>query len=268
MKTFLSFALIILSFLACKNDEVDSSDPSPVVNNIAPPANISYNIVGTYPHDTASYTQGLFWQNNKLYEGTGLEGQSRLMIVDLKNGKPTQQISLDPSIFGEGITILDGKIYQLTWQNRKVFVYDAQTLKKLKELSWPHDGWGITHNGTELIISTGESNLYFVDPETFKVKRIIGVSDHNGPSGNLNELEYIDGAIYANVYLTDYIIKIDPSNGHILGKMDFSDLLKKSGKQVSDDGNLVLNGIAYDSTKKSMYITGKKWPLLYEVKLP
>ena len=268
MKTFLSFALLALAISACKNDNADDTGTATVPNAIAPPANINYNIVGTYPHDTASYTQGLIWQNNSLYEGTGLEGQSRLMKVDLKNGKASQQVSLDPSLFGEGITSLNDKIYQLTWQDHKVLVYDAKTLKKIKELTWQHDGWGITHNGKELIISTGESNLYFVDPETFKINRIIGVSDHNGPSGNLNELEYIDGAIYANIYLTDFIIKIDPSNGHITGKMDFSDLLKKSGKHVEEDGNLVLNGIAYDSTKKSMYITGKKWPLLFEVKLP
>ncbi|HEX8278751.1 MAG TPA: glutaminyl-peptide cyclotransferase [Segetibacter sp.] len=266
MKNFLPFAFVIL-FFSCKNDNAADTGNEPITNTIAPPANISYNIVASYPHDTASYTQGLIWKDNFLYEGTGLEGQSRLMKVDLKNGKASQKISLDTSLFGEGITILNGKIYQLTWQNHKVFVYEEQSLKKLKEFSWEHDGWGITHNGIELIISTGESNLYFVDPETFKIKRIIGVSDQNGPTGNLNELEYIDGAIYANIYLTDYIVKIDPSSGHILGKMDLSHLLEKSGKHVSDEGNLVLNGIAYDSTKKSMYITGKKWPLLYELKL-
>lgn len=267
MKKFLIFAAIALYFAACNNNS-DNDNP-PATNAIAPPASINYNIVGTYPHDTSSFTEGLIWQKNSLYESTGLEGKSKLMKIDLKNGKPSQSVSLDPSLFGEGITILNNKIYQLTWQNHKVYVYDASTLKKLKELSWEHDGWGMTNNGTDLIISTGESNLYFVDPETFKIRRIISVTDNNGPVGNLNELEYVDGVIYSNIYLTDYIIKIDPANGHIIGKMDLSGLLAKAGKQVevnAEEGN-VLNGIAYDSTKKSLYITGKRWPLVFEMKV-
>lgn len=189
------------------------------------------------------------------------------MKIDIKNGKASQAISIDPSIFGEGIAILNDKIYQLTWQNHKVYVYDAKTLKKLKELTWEHDGWGLTHNGTDLIISTGDSNLYFVDPETFKIRKIVGVSDNNGPVGNLNELEYVDGVVYANIYLTDYIIKIDPANGQILGKIDLSGLRGKAAHQVDTDKDNVLNGIAYDSAKKSFYITGKNWPLLFEMKV-
>lgn len=266
MKKLLAFTFIALFFVACTNNTADT-DAEPVTNSVAPPATINYNIIATYPHDTSSYTQGLIWQDNSLYEGTGLEGQSRLMKVDLKNGKASKSVPLDASVFGEGITILNDKLYQLTWQNHKVYVYDAKTLKKLKEFSWEHEGWGLTHNGTDLIVSTGESNLYFVDPETFKINRILGVTDSNGPVGSLNELEYIDGSIYANIYTSDYIIKIDPSNGHVTGKMDFSNLLAKSGKHVDPDNQLVLNGIAYDSAKKSMYVTGKKWPLMFEVKL-
>lgn len=267
MKKILAFAFTVILFAACrdntKNDTgTDTSNPA-----IAPPPSISYNIIASYPHDTSSYTQGLIWQNNALFEGTGLEGHSRLMKVDLKTGHASQSVSLAPDIFGEGITILNNKIYQLSWQNHKVFVYDPTTFKKLQELSWEHDGWGLTQNGTDLIISTGESNIYFVDPATFKIRRVISVSDNNGPVGNLNELESVNGAIYANIYLTDYIIKIDPANGHILGKMDLSNLLKKSNAFVDVNEGYVLNGIAYDSTKKSLYITGKKWPLLFEMKL-
>lgn len=189
------------------------------------------------------------------------------MKIDIQNGKSRKSVSLDPSIFGEGITIFNDKIYQLTWQNHKVYVYDAKTLKKLKELTWEHDGWGLTNNGTDLIISTGDSNLYFVDPETFKIRRIVGVSDHNGPLGNLNELEYVDGVVYANIYLSDYILKINPVNGNILGKIDLSGLRGKAEKHVDTDKDNVLNGIAYDSTKKSFYITGKNWPLLFEMKV-
>jgi len=267
MKKLIAFTAIALLFAACKNDNTAEDADTIPKNAVAPPVNINYSIVASYPHDTSSYTQGLIWQNNALYEGTGLEGQSKLMKVDLKNGKADQEISLDPSIFGEGVTIFNDKIYQLTYQNHKVYVYDTKTFKKLKEFSWEHEGWGLTHNGKELIVSTGDSNLYFVDPETFKVTRIVGVSDNNGPLGNLNELEYIDSYVYANIYLTDYIIKINPENGHIEGKMDLAGILEKSGKKVNKEEGFVLNGIAYDSAKKSMYITGKKWPLLFEMKI-
>lgn len=269
MKRFITFAAVILFTAACNNNSSNDkdSDTLTAINTVAPPANINYNIVNTYPHDTTSYTQGLIWQNNTLYEGTGMWGHSHLLQVDIKNGKATNAVSLDSAIFGEGITILNNKIYQLTWENHKVYVYDAKTFKKLKELTWEHEGWGLTNNGTDLIVSTGESNLYFVDPETFKIRKIVGVSDNNGPVGNLNELEFVDGTVYSNVYLTDLIIKIDPANGHVTGKIDLGGLLAKAGKHVDTDEGYVLNGIAYDSTRKSLYITGKKWPLLFEMKV-
>ncbi len=265
MKRLLAWTVVLLFMVACKNNTSNNDDDTEIVNTITPPANINYNIVAIYPHDTASFTQGLQWINDTLYEGTGLEGESRLMMVDLNTGKATKSIALDPSFFGEGITLLNGRIYELTWQNNKVFVYDAKTLKKIKEFSWDHEGWGITNNGKDLIVSTGSSNLYFVDPETFKEKNIIGVMDNNGPVGNLNELEYVDGAVYANIYLSDYIVKIDPSNGHVTGKINLSGILQKSGKPYNPDN--VLNGIAYNTNKKSFYITGKNWPALFEVKL-
>jgi len=265
MKRFLALALVPFLVVACKNN-TSSNNETTAVNTIAPPANISYNILATYPHDTASFTQGLQWINDTLYEGTGLEGQSRLMRVDLKSGKAIKSISLDPAVFGEGITILNGKIYELTWQNHKVYVYDEKTFQKIKEFNWEHEGWGITNNGKDLIVSTGSSNLYFVDPETFKEKNVVGVVDNNGPVGNLNELEYVDGVVYANIYLTDYIVKIDPSNGHIIGKLNLSGLLQNSGKTYNPETTDVLNGIAYNANKKTFYITGKKWPVLFEMK--
>ncbi len=269
MKRFITFAAVILFTAACNNNSSNDkdSDTLTAINTVAPPANINYNIVNTYPHDTSSYTQGLIWQNNTLYEGTGMWGHSHLLQVDIKNGKSNKSVSLDSAIFGEGITMLNDKIYQLTWENHKVYVYDAKTFKKLKELTWDHEGWGLTNNGADLIVSTGESNLYFVDPETFKIRKIVGVSDNNGSVGNLNELEFVDGTIYSNVYLTDLIIKIDPANGHVIGKIDLGGLLAKAGKHVDTDEGYVLNGIAYDSTRKSLYITGKKWPLLFEMKV-
>jgi glutamine cyclotransferase len=261
-------SIAFLLFAACNNNETNNNNEAEnSANIVTPPPSLNYSIVASYPHDTSSYTQGLIWQNNKLYEGTGLEGQSRLMRVDLKNGKAEQSVSLEPTVFGEGITILNDKIYQLTWQSHKVYVYDAKSFKKIKEFAWDHEGWGLTNNGKELIISTGDSNLYFVDPDTFKLLRIVGVTNNNGPQGNLNELEYVNGTVFANIYMTDYIIRIDPSNGHITGTIDLNGLLEKSGKQVNKGEGYVLNGIAYDSARNSLYITGKKWPLLFEMKL-
>lgn len=261
----LYFTCLVLLLAAC-NNRTEEANNEPL-STIPAPQNISYTVVASYPHDTSSYTQGLIWRNDALYEGTGIEGKSRLLKTDLKTGRIQQAIPIDAKDFGEGITSLNGKIYQLTWTSNRVYVYDANTLKKIQEFKWEHQGWGITHNGTDLIISTGSNNLYYVDPATFKIKSIIGVFDNNGPVGNLNELEFFDGAIYANVYTSDYIVKIDPATGHVTGRMNLEGLLQKAGKSVNIHEGHVLNGIAYDSAKKSLYITGKKWPLLFEVKL-
>lgn len=254
-------------FVGCKNTSHDNNADMSSVSVVPPPANMSYNILAVYPHDTTSFTEGLQWINNSLYEGTGLENESKLMKLNINTGKAEKTITIDPSLFGEGITVLNNKIYQLTWQNHVAFVYDAGTYKKLKEFTWPHDGWGMTTNGKDLIISTGESNLYIVDPETFNIKNIISVVDNNGPVGNINELEYVDGIVYANIYQTDYIIKIDPTNGHIVGKLNLQGLLQKSNKPYNPASVDVLNGIAYNAEKKTFYITGKKWPALFEMKL-
>lgn len=173
------------------------------------------------------------------------------------------------SVFGEGITLFNNKIYQLTYQNHKVYVYDANTFKKEKEFEWPFEGWGITHNDSSLIISTGGSNLYFVNPATFKIERTVGVLDNNGYIDSINELEYVNGSIYANKYLTDLILKINPQTGIIEGKVDLTNLIKESGASYdprSIDAGYVLNGIAYNKEKKSFYITGKRWPFIAEVK--
>jgi glutaminyl-peptide cyclotransferase len=262
MKHLLGFTA--LAFVMSCNSNPEPPEES-VVNNVPEPATISYNIVNVYPHDTSSYTQGLQWYDGFLYEGTGLEGQSHLMKINLKDGQPIQKISIDKSLFGEGITIINNKIYQLTWKNNKVFVYDLATLKKLKEFHWDHDGWGLTNNGKELLISTGGNNIYFVDPETFRILNTISVNSNYGPLGDINELEYVNGKIYANIYGSDYIAVINPETGSVEAKLDFTGLLQKSGKTYENSD--VLNGIAYDSTKNSFYITGKKWPALFEVKL-
>lgn len=237
---------------------------------VSPPTNtpavFNYRVVNIYPHDTASYTQGLIWHNNQLYEGTGLNGESKLIITNLTNGKALKKITLPNKYFGEGITILNNKIFQLTWREQKVFVYNVTTLEKEKEFDWTFEGWGITTNGTQLIISTGSSNIYFVNPTTFNIEKTLGISDNNGYVGNLNELEWVDGKIYANIYMTNYIVQINPSTGIVEGKIDFSDLLQKTSTPIYENMD-VLNGIAYNASKKSFYITGKKWPSLFEIKL-
>lgn len=263
---YLPFLLIF--FMACHGpDEVVINDA-----NNPPPTAIGFTVVKVYPHDTASYTQGLEWHSNGLLEGTGMEGQSRMLIADINNGKSLKQVMINPKEFGEGVTLFNHKIYQLTWKDQLVHVYDENTLEKIKDFPWPYQGWGITNNGKQLIISTGSSNLYFVNADSFKITNIVGVSDNYGPTGDLNELEYINGFIYANQYMTDYILKINPETGRVLGKIDCSGLLEKSGKSFDpqmyekNTGN-VLNGIAYDSAKNSLYITGKRWPALFEIKL-
>ena len=207
-----------------------------------------------------------------LYEGTGNYAHSRLMKDDINTGKQIQEVKIsnDSLVFGEGIAIMNNKIYELTWQTHTVNIFDVSSLKKLKELYWPSEGWGMTQNGSNLIISTGSDTLYFVNPETFEVVKKITVSDNYGPVDSINELEWVNGYVYANVYLSNTILKIDATTGKVVGRMDMTGIREKSGvegdPQMPDDG-LVLNGIAYDSTKNSLYITGKQWPALFEIKL-
>ncbi len=279
MKNIIRCMLVsgVIGFAACNNGTESSDTPkdsgSAATDNVSyvPPA-IQYNVIKVYPHDTSSYTQGLIWYNNTLYEGTGLKEKSKLLRVDLNTGKQNQQVKLDDKYFGEGITILNNKIYQLTWQEHKVFVYDLNTFKKEQEFEWPYDGWGLTNNGKDLIVSTGNNSLYFVDPTTFKILRTLGVSDNYGPVAYINELEYVNGFIYANIYETDTIIKINPETGAVVGKLDLSDILSKNGvaynpQQIGPNTGNVLNGIAFDSAKNSFYVTGKCWPALFEIKL-
>ena len=260
---------VMLIFAACKTKQSSNSHVEDN-SNPAPPV-IGYSIIKVYPHDTSSYTEGLEWKNNSLYESGGNYGSSKLFQNNL-DGKVLNSVKLTKEYFGEGITILNNKIYQLTWNEHKVFVYDAATFKKVNELSWPYEGWGMTNDGKNIIISTGTSNLYFVNPENFKILNQVSVTDNYGPVSHVNELEYVDGFIYANVYETDDILKINPETGQVLGKLDCSGILQKSGMIYNSQnypgstGN-VLNGIAYDSAKKTFFITGKMWPALFEIKL-
>ena len=263
MKKLLLLFLIPFA-IGCKNGDSENSS-----NNVEPsglaPKPISYSVQATYPHDTSSYTQGLVVYKGELYEGTGLEGRSKLLKVDLKSGKFQKRVDLDSNYFGEGITIINDTLYQLTWKNRVVFMYSLKDFRKLKEFPLHTDGWGITTDGKELIISDGTSNLNFYEAGSFKPLRTVSITEEGTLVNNVNELEYIDGYVYANKYQTNYILKIDPVTGIVVGKADLSGLADtiKRNHPYTD----VLNGIAYDTATKKIYITGKWWPELYEIQL-
>jgi glutaminyl-peptide cyclotransferase len=271
-KTFLLLVAIAL-LIACNqpDSEIDPNLPQPITVKAA--ENVPYNIIAQHPHDVTSYTQGLQYFNGKMYEGTGDYEKSALKIVDYKTGKSTtsHNIGKTPtdSTFGEGITILNNKIYQLTWQDHLVYLYDVKDITKpIKTFNWPYEGWGITNNGKDLIVSDGSARLYFVSPDSFTVKQIVKVNSSEGFVDNINELEYIDGFVYANVYLTDNIIKIDPTTGNVVGTLNFAGVLKQFAPNFSPKvQDEVLNGIAYDSTTKKMFVTGKRWPILFEIQL-
>jgi glutaminyl-peptide cyclotransferase len=269
-----SFAIFCLLLVACScnNDKGanDPDNPEPVNPNV--PASISYQIMKVYPHDTAAFTEGLQYVSGKLYESTGEYNKSDVRITDLATGKVELKKPLDGKYFGEGITVLNGKAYQLTYKENTGFVYDAKTLKLEKTFTYNEgEGWGLTNNGKHLIMSTGGSNLYFLDPNTLKEVSRIGVTNQYGPVNNINELEYIKGYIYANQWEYDGILKIDPNSGKVVAVADLGTFRAKAG--ISDafrttgEGAEVLNGIAYDSIGNRIFITGKYWPKLFEVKL-
>ena len=281
MPTFLSkivFTGLFLILIACNNKEQGTSMADNDANAAIPaPASIGFSILNSLPHDTAAFTQGLIIYNGMFIESTGLEGQSSLRKVNMQTGKVEKQHNLSKEIFAEGLTVFNYTIYQLSWQNKLVFQYDAKTLKPIGTLPWSGDGWGITNNDKELIISEGSDKLYFVQPGNLKLNRVLSVRDNYGPVNNLNELEMVDGYIYANRWQYEYIIKIDPESGLVVGLINMQDLLLKNTKKdlsylknrggTPTEAGAVLNGIAYDKDKKIFYVTGKLWPEIFEVKL-
>jgi len=259
-------ALIVLA--ACNGGDTGVVEDNTIKPKPIPA--INYNIVAEYPHDTSAYTQGLEFHNGKLYEGTGDFETSSLRITDYKTGKVEQRHMMGTdSIFGEGITIFKNKIYQLTWESHLVYVYDVNNIKKpVKTFNWPYEGWGITNNGTDLIISDGTAKLYFVNPDDFKLKSTIAITENGDPVPYLNELEYIGGFVFANKYQAETIYKIDPSSGFVVGKINLAGLREKYFPgQIIPGRTDVLNGIAYDSATKKFLVTGKRWPKMFELKL-
>jgi glutamine cyclotransferase len=232
---------------------------------VAPPVvDYTYQVVGTFPHDPGAFTQGLVYLKGVLFETTGLNGRSSLRKVDLQTGRILQKIELPSQYFGEGMTIIGDRIFQLTWQHQKGFVYNLTTFAVEKEFTYTGEGWGLTTDGRALILSDGSNIIRFLDPVTFKVLRTISVFARGQPLSMLNELEFIKGEIYANVWQTNTVVRIDPATGNLLGTIDFTGLLSPEDYRVHPD---VLNGIAYDAANDRLFVTGKLWPKLFEVQL-
>lgn len=229
----------------------------------APLKEYGVQVVAEYPHDVESYTQGLFFQDGQLYESTGLKGKSTFRKVELETGKSLERLDFDKKYFVEGSVIWKDNLYILTWETRTAFIYDAATLEYKSTWKYPREGWGITTDGKNLIASDGSSNLYFMD-ENFAQQKKVLVTIEGRPVRFLNELEYIEGKIWANVYTADEIVIINPKDGRVEGIVDCKGLLPKNLRRADTD---VLNGIAYNPEDGKIYLTGKNWPKLYEVKL-
>lgn len=260
------FVFLVILFISCNSPSRKGSTEDinePVIKNIG------YNILKTYPHDTAFFTEGLEMHDSILYESTGLENKSYILKINLHENKIIQKIKVpEPAVFGEGITIFHDTLYQLTYKNKMVFVYHAKDLSKIKTMPFPkNEGWGMTHDANHIIAGDGTNQLYFIEPNTFKILSTLQVSDNYGPAGNLNELEYFDGFIYANVWQENTILKINISTGQVIGKIDLTGILDKAGVQY-DKGKIdVLNGIAIMPGSGHFLITGKRWPVYIEISL-
>lgn len=281
MRTGFLFLTFILT-VACggtpqtgNNSSSSTSTPTATPSQtITKPVEYTYEIVTSYPHDPMAFTQGLFFHNGFLYEGTG--GQqtetkndpffSSLRKVEIQTGKVLQKTDVPPQYFGEGIALLNGKIYQLTWRENTAFVYNLDDLKKTGEFRYSGEGWGLTDDGTDLYLSDGTHIIRVIDPATFQTKRTIVVNDERGrPMMELNELEWVNGEIWANVWNQSWILRIDPTNGKLLGRIDLSDITKEEQNQNRKAD--VLNGIAYDKASDRLFVTGKLWRRLFEIKI-
>lgn len=225
------------------------------------PTELRYSVLKTYPHQASSFTQGLEFYGGHLYEGTGLNGQSQLMEIDLPTGKPLRAVTLPEQHFGEGITVVKDKFYQLTWTSGLCFRYNADFVLE-KTFTYPTQGWGLTHRDTTLILSDGSNKLYFYTPD-FRRTAEVSVYDITGPVTNLNELEYVDGYVFANIWQTNRIIQIDPASGKVVGYLNMERTLPTG----IDTKQNVLNGIAHQPTDNTLYVTGKNWPVLVKIRL-
>ncbi|WP_461791038.1 glutaminyl-peptide cyclotransferase [Pedobacter sp.] len=260
----------LITAIVKSGDKIDTITNNIILTTDKKPLKLKYTVVGTFPHDTSSYTQGLNFVNGNLLESTGRKGFSKLAYVNLNTGKAIKSVPLKPQYFGEGSVQVGNKIVVLTWQDNVGLVFDAATLEQ--QATFPYqssnEGWGLTFDGKNLLKSDGTNRIWKLNAQSYKEESYIEVYDNNGPVESLNELEYIEGKIYANVYTTNKIIRIDPISGLVEAELDLSKLVPKNFfKDEYEIGNNVLNGIAYDTVNKRLFVTGKKWPKLYEIKL-
>ncbi|MDQ7948765.1 MAG: glutaminyl-peptide cyclotransferase [Pedobacter sp.] len=254
-----------------KHDGVmDTINTNIVLKTNHAPKKLRYSVVASFPHNTNAYTEGLSFVDGKLLESTGEKGASALKYVDLRTGKDLQQVTLPAQYFGEGSVRVGNKIIMLTWQENIGFVFDAETFKQLGTFPYQssQEGWGLSFDGKQILRTDGTNRIWKMNAETYQEEGYLEVYDDKGQVDSLNEIEFIDGKIYANVYLTSKIIRINPKNGMVEAELDLSDLVPKGYFKTSDEiQNNVLNGIAYDAKNNRIFVGGKKWPKLYEIKL-
>ena len=248
-----TFVVISVSALA-RDTPPQRRPPTPIYG---------YEVVNVYPHDSEAFTQGLLYRDGVLYESTGLKGRSTLRRVQLENGRVLQRENIDSRYFAEGLSDWGTRLVQLTWDTNIAFVYDLKTFKQLRTFTYSGEGWGLTRDARHLIMSDGSPTLRFLDPETFQVMRTLPVKDGELPIEDLNELEYVEGEIYANVWTTDRIAIISPATGAVTGWINLAGLMPRG----STTGDAVLNGIAYDPPRKRLFVTGKLWPRLFEIRV-
>jgi len=251
------------AYFYTKGKTLSNSSFVTLLSDIVPPEQ-GYKVIKTYPHDKTAYTQGLLFSDGIFYESTGLNGQSSLRKVKIETGEVLKYYKLAENIFGEGLVLFNDKLIQISWQNQTGFVYNKETFAVEHEFKYPTEGWGITTDGKNLIMSDGSNTLYFYNPETFEEISRIDVYDNVGIVKNLNELEYINDEIYANIYQTDKIARINPVNGKVIAYINLENLLPESDRSPDTD---VLNGIAYDAKTKRLWVTGKRWSKLFEIKI-
>jgi glutaminyl-peptide cyclotransferase len=257
-------ALCAVYMSSCNNTGPASGNSDDTSNSTNTPM-ISYSIAASYPHDTSSFTEGLEFYKGELIESGGNYGKSKLFSYDLTSGKSSRTIPLDSKYFGEGVTVVNDTAYQLTWKENVVMVYSAKDFRKVKEFPFNGEGWGLTNDGKNIIASNGTSNLFFYEPETFRLLKTQLITENGSSVLNINELEYINGYVYANQWGYPYIIKIDPNSGQVVGKLDLTELVNKVKAQ--DPKADFLNGIAYNPETKKFYVTGKYWPQIFELQL-
>jgi glutaminyl-peptide cyclotransferase len=233
-----------------------------ILHSDTPALTSSYKVRNVFPHNRDAFTQGLFYSNGLFYEGTGQEAVSSLREVEPETGKVLRQQNLESSLFGEGITLLNDQIFQVTWENKVGFVYEKSTFKLIRKIYYPTQGWGLTTVGDKIVMSDGTNILYFNEPEMFTTVSRLEVYDDKGKVDSLNELEYINGEIWANIWMKDLIARIDPGSGKVIAYIDLKGLLPEADRSPGTD---VLNGIAYDSEGKRIFVTGKNWPKLFEI---